>query len=74
MTNQNPTLLTRDAAPYCGYSERHFIRMRQLGEGPPYLRMRGKVLYRQSDLDAWLDSKRVVPPREGEVTKEAEQC
>ncbi|MCG5539456.1 AlpA family transcriptional regulator [Halorhodospira sp. 9622] len=58
---------TKEAAELCGYSERHMIRMRQMGEGPPYLRFGGRVLYRECDLEAWLCSKRVVPPREGEV-------
>ncbi|MCG5528589.1 MULTISPECIES: helix-turn-helix domain-containing protein [Halorhodospira] len=70
MHTNDPKLTTANAAPYCGYSERHFIRMRQQGEGPPYLRLKGKVFYRQSDLDAWLDSKRVVPPRETELLRE----
>lgn len=64
MTNHDPLMPTRPAAKYCGYSDRHFIRMRGQGEGPAYIKTPGKVLYRQSDLDAWLDSKRHVPVRE----------
>lgn len=55
---------TKEAAEYCGYkSTRSFIRMRNAGKGPAYIRTPGKVLYRESDLDAWLDAHRIEPVR-----------
>jgi predicted DNA-binding transcriptional regulator AlpA len=65
MTRRDPIYPSKLAANYCGYSERQFIRYRNQGKGPAYIKTAGKVLYRQSDLDAWLDSKRVKPVREG---------
>jgi len=62
--NDDPVMPTSPAAEHCGYSGRHFHRMRAQGEGPPYIKVRGKILYRQSDLDRWLDEHRVVPVRE----------
>ena len=64
MTRQDPIYPTNKAAPYCGYSERQFIRLRNQGLGPSYVKTPGKVLYRESDLDAWLDSHTVNPVRE----------
>lgn len=63
MNNDDPLLPTREGAEYCHYSERHFIRLRNQGEGPPYIKTRGKVLYRKSDLDSWLNAQRRVPVR-----------
>lgn len=34
---------------------------RYQGEGPPYIRVGSKILYRRGDVDAWLDGNRVVP-------------
>jgi len=64
MPKKDPVFTTREAAPYCGYSERHFIRLRNQGKGPAYIRTPGKVLYRESDLERWLDKQRVEPVRE----------
>lgn len=66
-TNQTPPndecLSTREAADYIGFSERTFIRWRNAGEGPPYCRVGGKIVYLRSDLSAHLKSNRVVPVR-----------
>jgi hypothetical protein len=56
-----------EAAPYAGYAERTFARYRAAGEGPPYIQVKRKIFYRKRDLDAWLDSHRVLPVRERRV-------
>lgn len=33
-------------------------RWRREQMGPPFLRVRGRVLYRRADLEAWLDAQR----------------
>jgi hypothetical protein len=52
-------LLSKEAAAYLRLSHRTLERYRVQGQGPCYLKMhgkRGRVLYRQSDLDAWIAS------------------
>lgn len=40
-----------------GVPEATLAQWRYLGEnGPPFLKLGGRVRYRRSDLDAWLDS------------------
>lgn len=65
MPDEDPLYPTQSAAEYCGYSPRQFIRLRNERRGPAYIKTPGKVLYRRSDLDSWLDAHRVVPVREG---------
>jgi predicted DNA-binding transcriptional regulator AlpA len=66
MTTQNPDhiLDDRDAARYVGLTAAT-LRASRLArprcDGPPYIRMGRAVRYRVSDLDAWLDDRRVVP-------------
>jgi hypothetical protein len=36
-------------------------RWRRLRSGPPFIRMLGRVVYRQADVDAWLESQRQAP-------------
>jgi len=55
--------LTREAAPYLRVCERTLIRWRGLGVGPAWTKVGHRVIYRESDLDAWLDAQRVVPVR-----------
>lgn len=53
------TLTTDDAARYLGVAATTIRRWRQLGTGPQYLRLpgkMGKVLYRVRDLNSWLDT------------------
>ncbi|MGI6417836.1 MAG: helix-turn-helix domain-containing protein [Thermoguttaceae bacterium] len=52
-------LPTRDAAPYCGLRPQTLCAWRSAGRGgPAYLKLGRKVVYRKSDLDAWLASRR----------------
>ena len=55
-------LTTRQVAQLLSTSTRTIERMRQTGDGPPFVRVsggwrRGRVAYRQSAVDAWLKSR-----------------
>jgi predicted DNA-binding transcriptional regulator AlpA len=44
-----------EAAAYCRVSKSFLDKARVYGDGPPYVRLGGrKILYRVSDLDAWM--------------------
>lgn len=47
---------TAAAARYVGCSPRTLEKYRQTGGGPVYLKIGRSVLYRQVDLDRWLES------------------
>jgi predicted DNA-binding transcriptional regulator AlpA len=56
------SLLNSEAAgEYIGIGPRTLPVWRNLGKGPKYLKIGGKVLYRREDLDAWLTSRLVDP-------------
>lgn len=59
-TREQP-IRTEAAAAYIGSQPATLKTWRCRGEGPPYLKVSGRmVVYLTSDLDAWLESKRVV--------------
>jgi hypothetical protein len=39
----------------------HWQRMRQRGEGPPWIKCGRRCLYRWADVVAWLEAQRVAP-------------
>ncbi len=47
---------TREAAAYCKLSASTFEKLRVRGTGPTYRQPTRRVVYRQSDLDKWLDA------------------
>lgn len=47
-----------EAAAYLGLAESTLNKKRLDGSGAPYLKLGRRVVYRQSDLDAWLESHR----------------
>ncbi|MDQ0822792.1 putative DNA-binding transcriptional regulator AlpA [Arthrobacter sp. V4I6] len=50
------------AANYTGYSRQTMAQWRYLGKGPRYLRPTPRtIIYRKSDLDAWLSASVVDP-------------
>lgn len=51
-------LTTNDAAALICLSGRTLEKWRVQGQGPNYIKAGKRVLYRQSDLLAWLDSRR----------------
>ena len=50
-----------EAAKHFGKSVDTLRRMRKLGTAPPFYRVGRTVLFRSEDIDAWLESHRVVP-------------
>jgi len=58
MINESPLLTPAEAAAYLRRSERTLAnwRHRHRGEGPRYLRVNGRVQYRQADLDEYLEA------------------
>ncbi|MCD0280470.1 helix-turn-helix domain-containing protein [Xanthomonas melonis] len=45
-----------DAARYMGMSKSTMDKMRHEGRGPRYLKIGGRIFYRVSDLDAYLEA------------------
>jgi hypothetical protein len=60
----SPNLTPNEASAYVKAGVRTLARYRALGIGPAYIKLRGKILYRQADLDAWLQAYRIQPVRE----------
>ncbi|MBT2485625.1 MULTISPECIES: AlpA family transcriptional regulator [unclassified Microbacterium] len=59
MTNDNASsrLLTpRDASRYLGRSVAALAQLRYRGTGPRFIHAGGRVRYRQSDIDVWLQA------------------
>ena len=53
-----PNVVTaRAAAKLVGLSESTLAKLRLNGNGPPYCKLGRRVVYRPSDLDAWLASR-----------------
>jgi predicted DNA-binding transcriptional regulator AlpA len=62
MTAAETRLLTGEAAAaQLGTSQGSLARWRREGVGPNYLKLRGKVFYRQEDLSAWIAKNTVRP-------------
>ena len=58
MSKRNDLMTTEEAALYVRLSPRTLERYRVTGEGPTYLKNGRRVLYRQADLDQWLENNR----------------
>lgn len=54
----DPLLITDDAAAYVGLARQTLAEMRVSGESPPYHKVGRRVMYRKSDLDAWLAARK----------------
>jgi hypothetical protein len=53
---------TKETAERKGIPEPSLISMRFRKTGPPYLRLGNKkIMYRPEDVEAWLQSRRVIP-------------
>lgn len=48
-------LTAADAAEYVGYAPNTLAQYRCRGIGPPYRKVRGRVLYAVADLDDWVE-------------------
>ena len=53
-------LSSKEAAEYTGLGFSTLAKLRLRGGGCPYTKIGEKILYKRSDLDAWLESKRVA--------------
>lgn len=64
------TIITKkEAARRGAMSVRHLERLLSVGEGPPVIRLGiRKVGIADNDLDAWLASRRLVPPGHKEAS------
>jgi hypothetical protein len=52
----SPLIAPELAGAYLHVNPRTLANWRVLGRGPRYIRSGARALYRQSDLDAWLDA------------------
>lgn len=57
-SNADRMLRTHEAAEYCGSSASTFEKLRLTGGGPVYSKIGRRVVYRQADLDVWIDARR----------------
>lgn len=57
----------KNAATYCGLSEKTLAMKRCSGTGPKYVKL-GRVFYFRQDLDAWVQKSRVVSTAQAEQT------
>lgn len=46
---------TVNTAEYTGFARATLKKWRATGDGPPYVRVGSKIVYRPADLDAWLE-------------------
>ena len=58
MSKRNDLMTTEETALYVRLSPRTLERYRVTGQGPTYLKNGRRVLYRQADLDQWLENNR----------------
>ena len=48
---------TKEAAQRAGFSAGTFANMRVSGRGPRFIKVGAKVVYRDADVDAWLEER-----------------
>lgn len=53
-SNPMDLLTTKEVASLTGFSTSYFEKGRVYGYGPKFLRIRGKILYRLSEIESWL--------------------
>lgn len=57
-------LTTEEAARVVGLSAQTLNKLRHEQDGPPYIKHARRVVYRHSDLEAWMQSRRRVPSKD----------
>ena len=57
----NKALSTKETASLLGLSASYLERARCYGKGPVYFKIGARVVYRLTDIEAWLASQRKVP-------------
>lgn len=65
MALQIHNLTPEQAAERIGLSYGKLAKLRMTGEGPAFLKLGRKIMYRIADIESWLDSKRLTkaPPK-----------
>ncbi len=57
MWQEPTTFRSREAGSYLAHAESTLAKVRRRGDGPRFVKLGGKaVVYRKSDLDAWLEA------------------
>lgn len=59
-------LTTAEASVMTGLAERTLRQYRYIGEGPPFVKLGGRIRYRSGDVEAWLANRR-TPEEKAEV-------
>ena len=59
MTLQDHKLTTNELAAQLKRAPETLVRWRRLRQGPPYLRLQGRVLYDQAAVERWLQAQQV---------------
>lgn len=57
-TQQGTLLTLKAAASRAGLKPRELFALHVRGEGPPFFRIRGRLLHRAAELDLWIAHKR----------------
>ncbi len=65
-TNPDAIFTPKHVAAYRHMTENALAVERHRGDGPPYLKLGGRVFYRAADLAAWIAENTVTPPRSAE--------
>ena len=60
--DRNTRLTNQEAAEYLGKNQQTLQNWRSSGTGPAYIKGR-PIMYRVSDLEAWIEQNRVEPVR-----------
>jgi hypothetical protein len=65
MNSPTRNLTPEQAAERIGLSYGRLAKLRMTGEGPAFLKIGRKIMYRPDDIERWLDSKRLTqsPPK-----------
>lgn len=66
MSNLPIVVSSKAAASIVGLSESTLAKLRLYGSGPVYCKLGRRVVYRVSDLEAWLQSRTVIDTTDAE--------
>ena len=73
MQERDPFLTTEEVAEILRATPATVANWRWLGTGPPYHKKKGRVLYRQSELEAWIESGRKTSASNAETPSTTDQ-
>lgn len=55
-----PRMGSKQSADYIGVSDSWMRKRRMRGDGPPFLRIGGKIVYDRETLDRWLENQQSI--------------